>query len=98
MAEVIRSESGNVVVLSPLAESDALVAATALETAVAQARINFAHLVVDLAGLPLRHPSTLACADALVTVAAAGGVREDHLLALDRILPSDRNLGVMLID
>lgn len=98
VAQVIPGAGGNVVVLSPLAESDPLVAATALATAVAHARINFAHLVVDLAGLPLRHPATLACADAIVTVAAAGGVREDHLLAIERLLPGDRNLGVMLID
>jgi hypothetical protein len=54
--------------------------------------------VIDLSGLPLRHPATLSCADALVTLAASGGVREDHLLAVERLLPIDRNLGVMLID
>jgi hypothetical protein len=98
VAEVIRAANSSVVVLSPLAETDPVVAATVLETAVAHARINFAHLVVDLAGLPLRHPATLACADVLVTVAASGGVREEHLLALERTLPGDRNLGVVLID
>jgi hypothetical protein len=98
IAEVIPTEGGNVVVLSPLAETDAVVAVSTLETAVAQARVSFAHLVVDLAGLPLRHPTTLGCVDAIVTAATAGGVREDHLLAVERLLPRDRNLGVMLID
>jgi hypothetical protein len=98
VAEVLRSDGGDVVVISPTAETDPVVAVSALETAVASARINFAHLVVDLAGLPLRHPATLACVDAIVTLAAPGGVREEHLLAVERLLPEDRNLGVVLID
>jgi len=89
-----------VVVLSPPAPGgdDPVAAVTALESAVAHARLNFAHLLIDLAGLPLRYPPTLTCADVLVTLVAPGGVREEHLLALDRLLPGERNLGVMLID
>ena len=98
VAEVVPADSGDVVVLSPTAETDGLVAAAALETTVARASQSFAHLVVDLSGLPLRHPATLGSVDAIVTVAVAGGVREDHLLALGRVLPSERNLGVMLIE
>jgi hypothetical protein len=98
VAEVLASDSGNVVVLSPPAESDTLVAMAVLATAVAQARLSFQHLVVDLAGLPLRHPGTLACVDTVVTVAAAGGVREDDVGRVERMVPEARNLGVMLIE
>jgi hypothetical protein len=98
VAEVLASETGQVVVLSPPAETDALVAVAALQAAITHGRLSFAHLLIDLADLPLRHPATLACADAIVTLAASGGVREDHLMAVERLLPDDRNLGVMLID
>jgi hypothetical protein len=87
-----------VMVVSPPGQNDVQDALAALESAVTRARPRFAHLVIDLAGLPLRHPTTLSCADALVTLAASGGIREDRLLAIERMLPGDRNLGVMLID
>ena len=87
-----------VMVVSPPAQNGVLEALAALESAVARARPRFAHLVIDLAGLPLRHPTTLSCADALVTLAASGGVREERLLAVERMLPGDRNLGVVLIE
>jgi hypothetical protein len=91
-------ERAGVVVLHPPAQSDLPGALAELESAVAGARARFAHVVIDLAGVPLRHPATLRCADALVTLAASGGVSEEHLLAVERLLPVDRNLGVMLID
>jgi len=91
-------ERAAVMVLTPAAQNDVLEALAALDTMVARARSRFAHLLIDLAGLPLRHPATLSCADALVTLAASGGVRAEHLLAVERLLPGERNLGVMLID
>jgi hypothetical protein len=91
-------ERAGVAVLHPPAQSDLAAALAALEEGVARARVRFAHVVIDLAGLPLRHPTTLGCADVLVTLAASGAVREDHLLAIERLLPDDRHLGVMLID
>jgi hypothetical protein len=84
--------------LVPPPTHDALAAVAALEQVIAAARQSFFHVVVDLAGLPLRHPATLACVDAIAVVAAPGGVREEHLVALERLVPSDRNLGVMLVD
>jgi hypothetical protein len=92
--------SAEVVVLSPgvAAGDDPVAAVAALEAAVTHARSSFPHLLLDLAGLPLRHPPTLVCADVMVTLAASGGVREEHLLALERLLPGDRNLGVVLVD
>jgi hypothetical protein len=104
VSEVLSSDTAQVVVLSPPTEIDAggeldvLVALSSLDAAVAHARRSFPHLVVDLGGLPLRHPATLACADAIVTVVASGGVRAEHLLAVERLLPGPQNLGVMLID
>lgn len=99
-AGVVSTLPTGVVVLSPPAPAgeDPVAAVTLLESAVAHARLSFAHLLLDLAGLPVRYPPTLTCADVLVTLVAPGGVREEHLLALERLLPGDRNLGVMLID
>jgi hypothetical protein len=99
-AGVVEVLPTNVVVLSPPAPGgdDRVAAVAALEEAVGHARLSFAHLLLDLADLPVRHPPTLACADVLVTLVAPGGVREEHLLALERLLPGERNLGVMLID
>jgi hypothetical protein len=91
------SATDGVVVLPPPVETDGVLAAFALEEAVMDARASFATLVVDLGGLPLRHPSTIACADVLVTAANAGQVRERQLHTLRRVLPDDRNLGVLLI-
>jgi hypothetical protein len=92
--------ASGLVEISPAAprRADAIEAVAVLSSVVAQARIAFPHLVIDLAELPLRHPATLTSADVLVTLAASGGVREDHLLAMERLLPEDRHLGVMLID
>jgi hypothetical protein len=99
-APVAEERASGLVEISPAAprRPDAIEAVTVLSSVVAQARVAFPHLVVDLAELPLRHPATLASADVLVTVASSGGVREEHLLAVERLLPEDRNLGVMLID
>jgi hypothetical protein len=91
-------ERAGVSLLCPPAQNDVLEALAALQAWVPRARERLAHVVIDLSGLPLRHPATLSCADALVTLAASGGVREEHLLAVERLLPIDRNLGVMLID
>jgi hypothetical protein len=99
-AGVVQVLPSGVVVLCPGAPGgdDPVAAVAALGAAVTHARGAFTHLLIDLAGLPVRHPPTLACADVLVTLAAPGGVREEHLLALERLLPIDRNLGVMLVD
>jgi hypothetical protein len=86
-----------VVILPPPAEDDSVLAALELEREVAEARRSFANLIVDLHGLPLRHPATLACADVLVTAASAGQVRDRQLSTLRRLLPAERNLGVLLV-
>jgi hypothetical protein len=53
---------------------------------------------VDLAGLPLRHPRTLACVDAVAVVARPGGLREDQLALVEELVPPGRHLGVMLVE
>jgi hypothetical protein len=98
VAEVVASEAGNVVVLSPPAERDPVAAIEALGTAIAHARRSFAHLLVDLAGLPLRHPGTLACVDAVAVIARPGGMRDDQLALVEQLLPPERHLGVLLVD
>jgi hypothetical protein len=87
-----------VVRLTPPAETEVLAALPALEEIIGRARPRFSYLIVDLAGLPLRHPTTVGCADAIVTVAPSGALREEHLRILDRAVPDERNLGVMLVD
>jgi hypothetical protein len=59
----------------------------------------FAHVLCDLTGLELlgEHASAAACMDGVIVVARAHQSREDDLLALRRLLPGDRFLGVLLV-
>ncbi len=59
----------------------------------------FAHVLCDLTGLELlgEHASAAACMDAVVVVARARRTREDALRALQRSMPPERFLGVLLV-
>ena len=59
----------------------------------------FAHVLCDLTGLELlgEHGSAAACMDATIMVARAHHTRESQLLALRRLMPVDRFLGVLLV-
>jgi len=59
----------------------------------------FAHVLCDLTGLELlgEHASAAACMDAVVVVARARRTREDALRALQRSMPPERVLGVLLV-
>jgi hypothetical protein len=59
----------------------------------------FGHVLVDLTGLELlgEHASAAACMDSVMLVARAGKTREAQLMALRRLMPQDRFLGVLLV-
>jgi len=59
----------------------------------------FGHVLCDLTGLELvgEHASAAACMDTVMVVARAHRTHEDDLLALRRVLPPNRFLGVLLV-
>jgi hypothetical protein len=59
----------------------------------------FAHVLCDLTGLELvgEHASAAACMDSVIIVARAHRSHEDDLLALRRLMPKQRFLGVLLV-
>ncbi len=59
----------------------------------------FAHILCDLTGFELigEHASAAACMDAVVLVGRAHATHEDELLALSRLMPADRFVGVLLV-
>ncbi len=59
----------------------------------------FAHILCDLTGFELigEHASAAACMDGVVLVGRAHKSREAELLALSRLMPRDRFLGVLLV-
>jgi hypothetical protein len=59
----------------------------------------FGHVLCDLTGLELlgEHASAAACMDSVMLVARAHKTREAQLLALRRLMPADRFLGVLLV-
>jgi hypothetical protein len=59
----------------------------------------FAHVLCDLTGLELlgEHASAAACMDGVIIVARAHRTREDSLIALRRLMPADRFMGVLLV-
>lgn len=59
----------------------------------------FEHVLCDLTGLELvgEHASAAACMDGVIVVARAHATREEPLLAMQRAMPRDRFLGVLLV-
>ena len=59
----------------------------------------FAHVLVDLTGFELlgEHASAAACMDAVAIVSRAHHTREQELLALSRLMPQNRFMGVLLV-
>ncbi len=59
----------------------------------------FSHVLCDLTGLELlgEHASAAACMDSVIMVARAHTTRDAQLLALRRLMPADRFLGVLLV-
>ena len=59
----------------------------------------FAHVLVDLTGFELlgEHASAAACMDAVAIVSRAHHTREQELIALSRLMPRGRFMGVLLV-
>jgi hypothetical protein len=63
-----------------------------------QARLRYAHILLDASGFLPDAPEVLDLPDAVVSVAAAGLTRERDLLDLVAMLPSDRHVGTLLVE
>jgi hypothetical protein len=85
--------------LSPRGVGEAGAGVPQLELLVQQYREAFAHLVVDLTGFQRLgdHLNAIALIDGVVVVARARCSRERDLLRLRDELPSEANLGVILL-
>lgn len=59
----------------------------------------FAHVLVDLTGFDLlgEHASAAACMDSVVLVARTLKTREQHLLTMQKAVPRNRFMGVLLV-
>lgn len=59
----------------------------------------FAHVLVDLTGLDLlgEHASAAACMDGAILVGRARKTREEHLLLMEKAMPANRFMGVLLV-
>jgi len=59
----------------------------------------FAHVLVDLTGFDLlgEHASAAACMDTVVLLARARRSREHHLLTMQKAVPKNRFMGVLLV-
>lgn len=93
----VQERADEIPTLSLLPERDPLLAAQALSRALGRARTAFAHVVVDLTGFPLDTSAVLGITDGVIPVALAGVTREQEILRLSRFIPSERNLGFVLL-
>ena len=91
--------AGSLALLSPARVERAGEVVPALARLLLDGADLFAHILCDLTGFELigEHASAAACMDAVVVVGRAHKSREDDLLALARLMPPDRFLGVLLV-
>lgn len=91
--------AGSLALLSPRRVERAGEVVPALARLLLQGADLFAHILCDLTGFELigEHASAAACMDAVVLIGRAHKSREDELLALARLMPKDRFLGVLLV-
>ena len=59
----------------------------------------FAHVLVDLTGFDLlgEHASAAACMDSVIMLARVHETRESHLLMMQKAVPKNRFMGVLLV-
>lgn len=91
--------AGSLALLSPARVERAGEVVPALARLLLDGSDLFAHILCDLTGFDLigEHASAAACMDGVVLVGRAHHSREDELLALARLMPQDRFLGVLLV-
>lgn len=91
--------AGSLALLSPARVERAGEVVPALARLLLDGSDLFAHILCDLTGFDLigEHASAAACMDGVVLIGRAHRTREDQLLALARLMPKDRFLGVLLV-
>ena len=91
--------AGSLALLSPARVERAGEVVPALARLLLDGGDLFAHILCDLTGFDLigEHASAAACMDGVVLVGRAHKSKEEELLALARLMPKDRFLGVLLI-
>jgi hypothetical protein len=91
--------AGSLALLSPARVERAGEVVPALARLLLDGSDLFAHILCDLTGFDLigEHASAAACMDGVVLVGRAHHSKEDELLALARLMPQDRFLGVLLV-
>jgi hypothetical protein len=91
--------AGSLALLSPARVERAGEVVPALARLLLDGGDLFAHILCDLTGFDLigEHASAAACMDGVVLVGRAHKSKEDELLALSRLMPRDRFLGVLLV-
>jgi hypothetical protein len=91
--------AGSLALLSPARVERAGEVVPALARLLLDGGDLFAHILCDLTGFDLigEHASAAACMDGVVLVGRAHKSKEDEILALARVMPKDRFLGVLLM-
>lgn len=91
--------AGSLALLSPARVERAGEVVPALARLLLDGSDLFAHILCDLTGFDLigEHASAAACMDGVVLVGRAHKSKEDELLALAKLMPKDRFLGVLLV-
>lgn len=91
--------AGSLALLTPLRVERAGEVVPALARVLLEGTDLFAHILCDLTGFELigEHASAAACMDGVVLLCRAHRSREDELLALSRLMPRGRFLGVLLV-
>jgi hypothetical protein len=91
--------AGSLALLSPARVERAGEVVPALARLLLDGGDLFAHILCDLTGFDLigEHASAAACMDGVVLVGRAHRSKEEELLALARLMPRDRFLGVLLV-
>lgn len=91
--------AGSLALLSPARVERAGEVVPALARLLLDGSDLFAHILCDLTGFDLigEHASAAACMDGVVLVGRAHKSKEEEVLALSRLMPRDRFLGVLLV-
>lgn len=91
--------AGSLALLTPARVERAGEVVPALARLLIEGADLFAHILCDLTGFELlgEHASAAACMDGVVLIGRAHKTGEDQLLALSRLMPKDRFLGVLLV-
>ena len=90
---------GSLALLSPPRSERAGEAVPQLARLLLEGNELFAHVLVDLTGFDLlgEHASAAACMDSVILLARTLKTRESHLLMMQKAVPKNRFMGVLLV-